>query len=79
MKTFKKFDGAVLSVLPFIFGCDLLITSICLLLGIFGLLIAGCGITLTRDTPVAKAGGILGVVAACVTFALGWLMGGRLG
>jgi VIT1/CCC1 family predicted Fe2+/Mn2+ transporter len=74
--------GAIIPVLPFAFGSGLIVVIISLLLSILGLFIVGVGITLTTGAPLLKSGGrqvLLGVVAAAITFSLGWLVGGRLG
>ncbi|MBE3557885.1 MAG: VIT1/CCC1 transporter family protein [Ktedonobacteraceae bacterium] len=74
--------GAVLPVLPFAFGSGLFVTGISFFIGVLGLFIIGFGITLTTGVPLIKAGGrqvLLGVAAAAITFALGLLVGGRLG
>jgi vacuolar iron transporter family protein len=74
--------GAILPVLPFAFGSGLIVVLISLLLSILGLFVVGVGITLTTGASLLKAGGrqiFLGVLAAAITFSLGWLVGGRLG
>jgi len=74
--------GAIIPVIPFAFGSGWLAVLASLLLGILGLFIVGIGITLTTGAPLLKAGGrqvLLGVAASAITFALGWLVGGRLG
>ena len=74
--------GAIIPVLPFAFGSGLIVVLISLLLSILGLFVVGVGITLTTGASLLKAGGrqvFLGVLAAAITFSLGWLVGGRLG
>jgi VIT1/CCC1 family predicted Fe2+/Mn2+ transporter len=74
--------GAIIPVLPFAFGAGLIVVLISLVLSILGLFIVGVGITLTTGAPLLKSGGrqvLLGVLAAAITFSLGWLVGGRLG
>jgi vacuolar iron transporter family protein len=74
--------GAIIPVLPFAFGSGLTVVLISLLLSILGLFVVGVGITLTTGASLLKAGGrqiLLGVLAAAITFSLGWLVGGRLG
>ncbi|HVB75864.1 MAG TPA: demethoxyubiquinone hydroxylase family protein [Ktedonobacteraceae bacterium] len=74
--------GAIIPVIPFVFGSGWLAVLASLLLGILGLFIIGVGITLTTGAPLLKSGGrqvLLGVAASAITFALGWLVGGRLG
>jgi len=74
--------GAIIPVLLFAFGGGWLAVVISLLLGILGLFVVGVGITLTTGAPLLKAGGrqvLLGLLASALTFALGWLVGGRLG
>jgi VIT1/CCC1 family predicted Fe2+/Mn2+ transporter len=74
--------GAVVPVLPFVFGSGWVAVLISLLLGMLGLFVVGIGITITTGAPLFKAGGrqvVLGVLASALTFSLGWLVGGRLG
>jgi VIT1/CCC1 family predicted Fe2+/Mn2+ transporter len=74
--------GAIIPVLPFAFGSGLAVVLISLLLSILGLFVVGVGITLTTGASLLKAGGrqiLLGVLAAAITFSLGWLVGGHLG
>lgn len=74
--------GAAIPVLPFAFGGGWIAVLVSLLLGMLGLFVVGVGITLTTGAPLLKAGGrqvLLGVLAAAITFSLGWLVGGRLG
>jgi VIT1/CCC1 family predicted Fe2+/Mn2+ transporter/rubrerythrin len=74
--------GAIIPALPFVFGSGLLTVVVSLILSILGLFIIGVGITLTTGAPLLKSGGrqvLLGVLAATITFSLGWLIGGRLG
>lgn len=74
--------GAIVPVLPFVFGGGWIAVLISLLLGILGLFLVGAGITLTTGAPLLKAGGrqvALGLLASALTFSLGWLVGGRLG
>lgn len=74
--------GAIVPVIPFVFGSGWLAVLFSLLLGILGLFLVGVGITLTTGAPLMKAGGrqvALGVLASSLTFGLGWLVGGRLG
>ena len=74
--------GAIIPVIPFVFGSGWLAVLISLILGIIGLVIIGLGITLTTGAPLLKSGGrqvLLGVAASALTFGLGWLVGGRLG
>lgn len=74
--------GAIIPVLPFAFGSGLLAVLMSLLLGMLGLFVVGVGITLTTGASLLKAGGrqvLLGLLAAAITFSLGWLVGGRLG
>lgn len=74
--------GAMIPVLPFVFGGGWIAVLLSLLLGILGLFLVGVGITLTTGAPLVKAGGrqvVLGLLASALTFSLGWLVGGRLG
>jgi len=74
--------GAVIPVIPFAFGSGTVAVLFSLLLGILGLFIVGVGITLTTGAPLLKSAGrqvLLGLAAAAITFALGSLVGGRLG
>ncbi|HEU5375625.1 MAG TPA: VIT1/CCC1 family protein [Ktedonobacteraceae bacterium] len=74
--------GAIVPVLPFVFGSGWVAVLISLLLGMLGLFVVGIGITITTGAPLFKAGGrqvALGVLASALTFGLGWLVGGRLG
>lgn len=74
--------GAIIPVLPFAFGGGWIAVVMSLLLGILGLFVVGAGITLTTGASLLKAGGrqvLLGLLASALTFALGWLVGGRLG
>ncbi len=74
--------GAIIPVIPFAFGSGIIAVLISLLLGILGLFIIGVGITLTTGAPLLKSAGrqvLLGLAAAAITFALGSLVGGRLG
>jgi VIT1/CCC1 family predicted Fe2+/Mn2+ transporter len=68
-------------VLPFVFGSGWIAVLASVLISILGLFIVGLGITLTTGAPLLKSGGrqvLLGLVAASITFCLGWLVGGRL-
>ncbi len=74
--------GAVIPVIPFVFGSGIVAVLFSLLLGILGLFIVGVGITLTTGAPLLKSAGrqiLLGLAAAAITFGLGSLVGGRLG
>ncbi len=74
--------GAIIPVIPFVFGSGLIAVLISLVLGILGLFIVGVGITLTTGASLLKSAGrqvLLGLLAAAITFGLGWLVGGRLG
>lgn len=74
--------GAIIPVIPFIFASGWFAVLVSLLLGILGLFVVGVGITLTTGASLLKSGGrqvLLGVLASAITFALGWLVGGRLG
>jgi VIT1/CCC1 family predicted Fe2+/Mn2+ transporter len=74
--------GAVIPVIPFVFGSGIVAVLISLVLGILGLFIIGVGITLTTGAPLLKSAGrqvLLGLAAAAITFGLGSLVGGRLG
>ena len=74
--------GAVVPVLPFVFGSGLVAVVSSLLLSALGLFIVGLGVTLTTGASLLKAGGrqvLLGLLAALVTFGLGRLAGGILG
>jgi len=73
--------GAAIPVIPFAFGSGWMAVLASVFLGILGLFIVGIGITLTTGAPLLKSGGrqvLLGLVAASITFGLGWLVGGRL-
>ena len=75
----KRFG--VSSVLPFAFGSGWMAVLVSVFLGILGLFIVGIGITLTTGASLLKSGGrqvLLGLLAAAITFGLGWLVGGRL-
>jgi VIT1/CCC1 family predicted Fe2+/Mn2+ transporter/rubrerythrin len=74
--------GAVIPVIPFVFGSGTVAVLFSLLLGTLGLFIVGVGITLTTGAPLLKSAGrqvLLGLAAAAITFGLGSLVGGRLG
>ncbi len=74
--------GAVIPVIPFVFGSGLIAVLFSLVLGILGFFIIGVGITLTTGAPLLKSAGrqiLLGLAAAAITFGLGSLVGGRLG
>ncbi len=74
--------GAIIPVIPFVFGSGWIAVLVSLLLGILGLFLVGLGITITTGAPLMKSGGrqvALGVLASALTFGLGWLVGGRLG
>ena len=74
--------GAVIPVIPFVFGSGTVAVLFSLLLGTLGLFIIGVGITLTTGAPLLKSAGrqvLLGLAAAAITFGLGSLVGGRLG
>ena len=74
--------GAVIPVIPFVFGSGTVAVLFSLLLGILGLFIVGVGITLTTGAPLLKSAGrqvLLGLAAAAITFGLGSLVGGHLG
>jgi vacuolar iron transporter family protein len=74
--------GAVIPVIPFIFGSGFVAVLFSLVLGILGLFIVGVGITLTTGASLLKSAGrqiLLGLTAAAITFGLGLLIGGRLG
>lgn len=74
--------GAIVPVIPFAFGGGLVPLAVSLALSVLGLFLIGVGITLTTGTPLLKAGGrqvLLGLLAAAVTFGVGWLVGGRFG
>src|SRR6266705_1488987 len=74
--------GAVIPVIPFVFGSGTVAVLFSLLLCTLGLFIIGVGITLTTGAPLLKSAGrqvLLGLAAAAITFGLGSLVGGRLG
>jgi VIT1/CCC1 family predicted Fe2+/Mn2+ transporter/rubrerythrin len=74
--------GAIIPVIPFVFGSGIVAVLFSLLLGILGFFIVGVGITLTTGAPLLKSAGrqvLLGLAAAAITFGLGSLVGGRLG
>ncbi len=74
--------GAIIPVLPFLFGGGLTIIAISLIASVLGLALIGAGISLTTGVSLAKACArqvVLGIVAATVTFGLGHLIGSRLG
>ncbi len=74
--------GAIIPVFPFIFGSGLVTIGVSLLLSALGLFAIGAGITLTTGSPLLKSGGrqvLLGLLAACITFGLGKLVGGVVG
>ncbi|MGB8345060.1 MAG: VIT1/CCC1 transporter family protein [Ktedonobacteraceae bacterium] len=74
--------GAAIPVVPFAFGGGWIAVLVSLLFGIIGLFVVGVGITLTTGASLLKSGGrqvLLGLLAAAITFSLGWLVGGRLG
>jgi VIT1/CCC1 family predicted Fe2+/Mn2+ transporter len=74
--------GAIIPVIPFAFGSGSVAVLISLLLGTLGFFIIGVGITLTTGAPLLRSAGrqiLLGLAAAAITFALGSLVGGRLG
>lgn len=73
--------GALVPVVPFIFGAGPLIVVISLLASVLGLLVIGASISVTTGTSLwrtcARQVG-LGIAAAAVTFGVGRLIGGRL-
>ncbi|HEX9130974.1 MAG TPA: VIT1/CCC1 transporter family protein, partial [Ktedonobacteraceae bacterium] len=74
--------GAIIPVIPFIFGGGFVAVLFSLVLGILGLFIVGVGITLTTGASLLKSAGrqvLLGLAAAAITFGLGLLIGSRLG
>ncbi len=74
--------GAIVPVIPFIFGAGPLIVGASIALSMLGLFVIGLGITLTSGTPLLKSGTrqvLMGLAAAAVTFGLGRLVGGGLG
>ena len=74
--------GAVIPVIPFVFGSGIIAVLFSVLLGTLGLFIVGVGITLTTGAPLLKSAGrqiLLGLVAASITFGLGSLVRGPLG
>jgi VIT1/CCC1 family predicted Fe2+/Mn2+ transporter len=74
--------GAIIPVIPFVFGSGIVAVLFSVLLGTLGLFIVGVGITLTTGAPLLKSAGrqiLLGLAAASITFGLGSLVGGRLG
>ena len=74
--------GAVIPVIPFVFGSGTVAVLFSVLFGTLGLFIVGVGITLTTGAPLLKSAGrqiLLGLAAAAITFGLGSLVGGRLG
>jgi vacuolar iron transporter family protein len=73
--------GAAIPVLPFAFASGWMAVLVSLFLGMLGLFIVGIGITLATGASLLKSGGrqvLLGLLAAAITFGLGWLVGGRL-
>jgi VIT1/CCC1 family predicted Fe2+/Mn2+ transporter len=73
--------GAAIPVIPFAFGSGWIAVLASVFLSILGLSIVVIGITLTTGASLLKSGGrqvLLGLVAASITFGLGWLVGGRL-
>ncbi len=74
--------GAIVPVIPFLFGSGLVIVLISLLVSVFGFIVIGIGTTLTTGTPLFRSAGrqvLLGLLAATITFSLGRLVGGRVG
>ncbi len=74
--------GAIIPVLPFLFGSGLVTVIISLLISVLGFIVIGVGTTLTTGTPLFKSTSrqvLLGLAAAAITFSLGRLVGGRLG
>jgi vacuolar iron transporter family protein len=74
--------GAIIPVIPFVFGSGLIAVLVSLVLGILGFFIVGVGITLTTGASLLKSAGrqvLLGLAAAAITFGLGSIVGGRLG
>ena len=73
--------GALVPVVPFLFGAGPLIVVISLLASVLGLLVIGASISVTTGTSLwrtcARQVG-LGIAAAAVTFGVGRLIGGRL-
>lgn len=74
--------GALLPILPFLFGSGLLMIALSVALSVLGLFGIGAGISLTTGAPLLKAAGrqvLFGLLAATITFTLGKLVGGHLG
>ncbi len=74
--------GAIVPVMPFLFGSGTVTVIISLLISVLGFVVIGAGTTLTTGTPLFKSAGrqvLLGLLAAGITFSLGRLVGGRLG
>ncbi|MGZ3679145.1 MAG: VIT1/CCC1 transporter family protein [Ktedonobacterales bacterium] len=74
--------GAIIPVIPFIFGSGVTAIGISLALSVLGLFAIGAGVSLTTGTPLWKAGArqiILGLLAAGITFGIGRLIGSAVG
>ncbi|MBA3822678.1 MAG: VIT1/CCC1 transporter family protein [Ktedonobacterales bacterium] len=74
--------GALVPVIPFIFGTGPVIIALSMLASVIGLVAIGASISVTTGTPLwqtctRQVG--LGLAAAAVTFGLGRLIGSRLG
>ncbi|MGZ3640237.1 MAG: VIT1/CCC1 transporter family protein, partial [Ktedonobacterales bacterium] len=74
--------GAIIPVIPFIFGSGVTAIGVSLALSVVGLFAIGAGVSLTTGTPLWKAGArqiILGLLAAGITFGIGRLIGSAVG
>ncbi|HEX6122130.1 MAG TPA: VIT1/CCC1 transporter family protein [Ktedonobacterales bacterium] len=74
--------GAIVPVLPFIFGGGFTAVGVSLALSVVGLFGIGAGVSLTAGSPLWRAGArqiVLGLVAAGITFGLGRLIGAAAG
>jgi vacuolar iron transporter family protein len=74
--------GAIFPVFPFIFTHGFTAVIISRMLSVFGLFRIGAGMSLTASSPLWKSGGrqvLLGLLAACIIFGLGRLIGSAVG
>ncbi len=74
--------GAIIPVLPFLFGSGLGIIAFSMILSVVGLSVIGLGVSLTTGVSLWKSCGrqiALGVLAAAVTFGAGKLIGHAVG
>ncbi len=74
--------GAIIPVVPFLFGAGWVAVALSALMSAAGLFVVGAGITLLTGRNMAYGGArqlVLGLLAAVMTFAIGSLIGGVTG